>query len=179
MNNKMHKIKILFEGYTSGETNGHSCSTIVLIEDLKMVIDPGTLPNQNILIEKLKENNLTPDNIEYVLITHSHLDHYRNIGMFPNAKSIDFSGVWEGDLWKEHSELKDIEIIKTPGHSDDSISVLVKTEQGIIAICGDVFWKEEDPYANNKELLQKSRKLLLEKADFIIPGHGKMFKTDT
>ena len=60
--------------------------------------------------------------------------------------------------------------------------MLVKTEQGIIAIVGDVFWKkdfpEKDPYATDKEKLKKSRALVLAKADFIIPGHGKMYETE-
>ena len=29
----MAEVKILVEGYTSGDTGGHSCSTIVLIKD--------------------------------------------------------------------------------------------------------------------------------------------------
>lgn len=33
-----------------------------------------------------------------------------------------------------------------------------------------------DPFANDNEALKKSRKLVLEKADWIIPGHGKKFK---
>ena len=36
----------------------------------------------------------------------------------------------------------------------------------------------EDPFANDKEVLLNSRKLVLEKADFIIPGHGKIFKVN-
>ena len=61
-----------------------------------------------------------------------------------------------------------------------------------MCIAADVFWWEDgkqkvntkkellslkDPFAfNNKELL-KSRVLVLKKADLIIPGHGKMFKS--
>lgn len=74
----------------------------------------------------------------------------------------------------------DIKIIKTPGHSYDGITLFVKTGRGVIAICGDVFWKENspknDPYASDKEKLQESRKRVLEMADYIIPGHGKMFR---
>jgi glyoxylase-like metal-dependent hydrolase (beta-lactamase superfamily II) len=59
----------------------------------------------------------------------------------------------------------------------------VKTDQGKIAICGDVFWKkdypktpEDDPYADDRKTLKKTRKKVLEMADYIIPGHGRIFR---
>ncbi|MCJ7786668.1 hypothetical protein MUP06_00420, partial [Patescibacteria group bacterium] len=36
--------------------------------------------------------------------------------------------------------------------------------------------RHEDPYVKNREELMNSRKKILEIADYIIPGHGKMFK---
>ncbi len=181
----MAEIKILIKGYASTDTNGHSCSTIVLIrdKDMRMIVDPGTLPNQDLLVEKLKEEGLTVNDINIVFITHSHVDHYRNIGMFPKAKTLDFWGWWEGDIWKEASEniSENLKIIKTPGHSSDNVTLLVKTDKGNVAICGDVFWKEnfpqDDPYASDKGKLKESRKKVLEIADYIIPGHGEMFKS--
>ncbi|GAF90765.1 unnamed protein product [marine sediment metagenome] len=183
----MAKVKVLIEGYTSGETGGHSCSTIVLVEDknIKMIVDPGTLPDQKLLTEKLKEAGLNIESINVVCITHSHMDHYRNIGMFPKAKALDYWGWWEGDVWKkgEAKITENIKIINTPCHSDDNITLLVKTKKGVVAICGDVFWKEnfpkDDPYASNKKKLKQSRKKILQIADWIIPGHGKMFKNPT
>ena len=181
----MAEVKVLIEGYVSGEDFGRSCSTITLIKDknLNIIVDPGTAESQELIKEKLKDEGLTIEDIDIVILTHSHIDHFRNIGMFPNAKSIDFWGCWEGDILKESDGkiTEDISFIKTPGHSKDSITVLVKTENGLIAICGDVFWKknfpENDLYANDKEKLTESRKKLLEIADYIIPGHGEMFKT--
>ncbi len=180
----MAEVKILVEGYISADTGGHSCSTIVLVKDknLKIIVDPGTVPDQNLIKERLKEEGLNVDDINMVFITHSHMDHYRNIGMFPKAKVLDYWGWWEGDVWKKANEnvTEDIKVIKTPGHSQDSITFLVKTEKGTVAICGDVFWKEnfpeDDPYATDKEKLKESRKKVLEMADWIIPGHGKMYK---
>lgn len=68
--------------------------------------------------------------------------------------------------------------------------MIVKTEEGVYAVAGDVFWwlnneKQEinidkpdnDPEHMNIQKLIKSRKKLLEIADYIIPGHGKMFKS--
>jgi len=184
----MAEVKILIEGYTTAETGEEekTCPTITLVKDkdIIMVVDPGVLEYQNTLIEKLKEESLTINDVNIVCITHSHIDHYRNIGMFPRAKTLEYWGLWDKNTvedWKPQFT-DDIQIIKTPGHDYSSITLLVKTDNGIIAICGDVFWKEnfpeDDPYASDKEKLEESRKRILEIADYIIPGHGKMFKIE-
>ena len=76
--------------------------------------------------------------------------------------------------------LRVFDIIKTPGHNYDGLSMLVKTSKGIIAIVGDVFWSErgpnQDPYASDNAQLKKTRQEVLKLADYIIPGHGAMFK---
>ena len=90
--------------------------------------------------------------------------------------------MWQGQTVEDWQEqfTEDIKIIKTPGHSYDALSLLVKTDQGIVAIVGDVFWKEnspeQDPYATNPEQLEQSRQQVLNIADYIIPGHGPMYK---
>lgn len=194
----MVEVKVLVEGYSfEGTTEEKACPTIVLIKDndLAIVIDPGSVKDQNIIIEKLKKEEIEIKDVDLVCISHSHLDHYRNIGMFPNAKSLDYWGLWDKDIvkdWESHIT-NNIQIIKTPGHSDEDITLLVKTKKGTYAIVGDLFWwftseeqktdkesliKHKDPYAKNLEKLKESRKLVLEKADFIIPGHGKMFEVE-
>lgn len=181
----MAEVKILLEGYLFSETKGRTRPTMSLVQDknINMVVDPGVVKNQKIIIDALKKEGLKIADINYVFITHSHLDHYRNIGMFPKAKIVEYFGIWDKDIdatnWKKNFT-NDIKIIKTPGHNYDNLTLLVKTTKGIIAICGDVFWKEnypkKDPYATDLASLQKSRGKVLKLANYIIPGHGKMFK---
>lgn len=181
----MAEVKVLIKGYTSADAEGRTCSTISLIKDenVVMIIDPGTARSQDVIIEALKKEGVAISDINFVFITHSHIDHYRNIGMFSKAKTLEYFGIWDEDKdgvdWKEEFT-PNIRIIKTPGHNYDGLTLLVKTEKGIIAICGDVFWKEDfpedDPYASAPEKLKESRKKVLEMADWIIPGHGPMFK---
>ncbi len=184
----MAQAKILVEGYTNTgdpKVEEKSCATISLVKDgnLNIVVDPGVMKNQSQLIDALAKENLTVDDIDIVCITHSHIDHYRNAGMFPDkTKIVEFWGLWERDIVKDWDEqlTKNIKIIKTPGHSYDGITLLVKTEKGIVAVCGDVFWKENfpenDSYATEPEKLEESRKKVLEMADWVIPGHGGIFK---
>ena len=183
----MAEVKILIEGYTS-ENSGEEkiCPTITLIrdKDIKMIVDPGVLEDQKMLIDKLKEEKLTIDDINIVFITHSHIDHYRNIGMFPKAKTLEFYGLWDKNTVEDWDSqfTDDIQIIKTPGHSYDALTLLIKTDKGIIAVCGDVFWKkdfpEDDEYATDKEKLKESRKTVLKMADWIIPGHAGIYKVE-
>lgn len=187
----MASVKILVEGYTNADTKStddkeRTCATISLVQDgdLNIVVDPGLLESQDILIEVLKKEGLAIDDIDIVFITHSHLDHYRNIGMFPSAKTLEYFGLWDKNTIEPRKEnfTDNITVIETLGHSSDGLSMIVNTDQGKIAICGDVFWKEnepeDDPYANDKIKLAESRKKILELADWIIPGHGKMFKVN-
>ena len=180
----MAEVKILIQGFTSDGGEGETCPTITLVRDknIIMVVDPGVLKSQQLLIAALNKEGLKISDVNYVFITHSHLDHYRNIGMFAEAKTIEYFGVWDKGLCDDRPEhlTSDVEIIKTPGHNYDALSLLVKTEIGLVAIVGDVFWRENYPdndvYASEPEKLKESRKQVLALADYIIPGHGGMFK---
>jgi len=181
----MAEVKALIPGYTSEDSTGEkTCATITLVKDkdIIMIVDPGVLEDQKVLIDALAKENLTIDDITHVCLTHSHIDHFRNIGMFPKAKTLEFYGLWDKntvDDWKEQFT-EDISIIKTPGHNQTSITLLVKTDKGSIAICGDVFWKEdfpkEDEYADEPEKLKQSREKIKQLADYIVPGHADMYK---
>jgi len=184
----MAEVKILIEGFTNADSSEgqeeKTCSTISLIRDdgINIIVDPGVLDSQQDLIDKLREEGLSIDDIDIVFITHSHMDHYRNIGMFPKAKALDYWGLWDGQSVDDYPDqiTDNIEVIKTPGHNYDCLTLLVKTDKGVIAVVGDVFWKEnypeKDPYASDLEKLEESRKKVLELADYIIPGHGGMYE---
>ena len=185
----MAEVKVLISGYTNADSikqegEEKTCATITLIKDknIVMIVDPGVLESQQMLIDALEKEGLSINDVNIVCLTHSHIDHYRNIGMFPKAKTLEFYGLWDKntvDDWKEQFT-EDIKIIKTPGHDSTSITLLVKTGKGIVAICGDVFWKEnlpeKDEYADEPEKLKKSRKKVLESADYIIPGHADIYE---
>ena len=194
----MNKVKILVEGYAHPNSDGtYSASpttTLVESNSKKFVADPGANPEK--LLSALKENNISESDLSFIYLSHYHPDHFLNIRRFPNLDIYDGEMCWRGDVEIFHQGKLpgvDVEIIKTPGHSPEDASLLVKTEEGIVCICPDVFWWEdgkqktdsreallnlEDPFATDKDALLKSRELVLEKADFIIPGHGKMFKVE-
>ncbi|EKD57080.1 MAG: metallo-beta-lactamase [uncultured bacterium] len=196
----MTQVKILVQGYLDNESGGRTCPNVVLIEDgkNKIVVDPGTTKNQKVILDALKKEGLTLKDITYVALTHSHIDHFANIGMFGDKKIIEFFGLWDGGKCLNWPKFTNIKIIKTPGHAYTGLTFLVIIEPSstseelgffhlggvkkktIIAICGDVWWKEnyskKDPYASDLIELEKSRKKVLKSADWIIPGHGTIFQ---
>lgn len=183
----MAKVKVLVEGYYFIDPNGqeNTCPTISLVldKDIIMVVDPGTVEDQKILVDALEKEGLTVNDVTIVCITHSHIDHYRNIGMFPKAKTLEYFGLWNGgrvEDWQERFS-GDIQILKTPGHDYTCITLFVKTDDGVVAICGDVFWKENypetDPYASDAKKLEHSRELVVKMSHWIIPGHAGIYKT--
>jgi len=194
----MAEIKVLIEGY-AGEREGkeHASSTTTLIKDnnINIIVDPGM--NRKLLLEKLKQEDLAPNNIDYVVASHNHMDHMLLAGIFENAKVLDDESIYsfEGTMEEHDGKVPgtDVEILKTPGHDPFHCSVLVKTEKGNIVIAADVIWwwdneeqktdmesllNHKDEYVKDEEKLLESRKKILEIADYIIPGHGKMFKVE-
>jgi glyoxylase-like metal-dependent hydrolase (beta-lactamase superfamily II) len=186
------KLKILIEGCSNADSVAETGTektqpTVTLVKDdgIVMVVDPGTLESQQVLVDALKKENVSVEDVNTVCITHSHLDHYRNIGMFPNAKTLEFFGLWNKntvDEWQEKFSTN-IQIARTPGHDYTDITLFVTTNEGLVAICGDVFWKEDyphdpedDAFASDPAELARSRQMILKMADWVIPGHGPMFR---
>ena len=185
----MNKVKVLIEGYAKKIKDGWiASSTVTLVQsnNLNIIIDPGC--NRQRLVSELAKEGLKPTDIDFVLLTHSHTDHSLLAGIFEKAKVLNSNEVYDGDKQVSHGYKvpgTDLKIIRTPGHSPNSVSLIVPTEEGVYAVSGDLFWWKDDekqvldinkpdPYVEDTEKILKSRKKVLELADFIIPGHGKL-----
>lgn len=192
----MNKVKVLIEGYAKEIQNGWlASSTVTLVKSSgkNIIVDTGC--NRKKLLEALAENDLKTSDIDFVLLTHSHADHSLLAGIFENAKVLTTEEVYNGDNQIAHDNKipeTDLEIIQTPGHCSEHCSLVVPTEDGTYIVGGDTFWwiddeeqvlnvNQEDeahPAEVNMDRLIESRKKILEIADYIIPGHGKMIKID-
>ena len=192
----MVTVKVLIEGYAMPLEKGWKASSttcLIVTADKKIITDPGC--NRQKLLAALDQESLVKDDIDYVFLSHHHPDHVLLAGIFEKAKYITFDSnlMFDNDVLLEfdrHVLGDDIEIIDTPGHVSEHLSLLVDTSEGKVAIAGDVIWWSDmqeqivDPYQKelnqavdmNMESLIKSRKKLLQMADYIIPGHGKKFK---
>jgi len=189
----MAEVKVLIEGYAKQMKIGwvaSSTTTLIKSNNKNIIADPGC--NRTKLLNSLKKENLKTDDIDYIFLTHNHPDHVLLAGLFENAKVVDELYVYCGDVIAKHGGVipdTDLKIIRTPGHMEEHCSLVVPARQGTYVIAGDVFWwlenqKQEvniskpdnDPEHMDLKKLIASRKKILEIADFVIPGHGKMFK---
>ena len=191
----MNSIKVIIQGYAQKLSDGRykATSTTVLVHSAGklILVDPGLIPAE--LKKALGNEHLQIDDIDFVVVTHTHQDHARNSRIFDKSKILDLLPAKRGQipefLWVPDT---DIAVIYTPGHVEKHISLIVKTPAGKYAIAGDAFWWEDsqeqetdtlsliqhtDPIAKDPFMLQNSRRELLGVADYIIPGHGKMFTT--
>jgi len=189
----MAEVKILIEGYAKPLKNGWLAnSSVVLIKSNgeNIITDPG--PDREKLLNVLKKEKLKTSDIDFVFLTHGHTDHSLLAGIFENAKIVDELYVYQKDVITRHDGVipgTDLKVIRTPGHMEEHCSLIVETEKGVYAVAGDAFWWSEnekqeidinkpdnDPEHMNIQKLIASRKKILELADYIIPGHGKMVK---
>ena len=190
----MNHVKVLIEGYAKERENGWVASssvTLVRAGDKVIVVDPGC--NRKRLLEELENNDLKTSEIDFVLLTHSHADHGLLAGIFENAKVMTVEEIYDGDNQINHDNIipgTDLGIIQTQGHCPEHCSLVVPTAEGVYVVAGDVFWWMDDevqvlelekedwahPAEVNAENLIESRKRILGIADYVIPGHGKMFK---
>jgi glyoxylase-like metal-dependent hydrolase (beta-lactamase superfamily II) len=189
------KVDVLIEGYAREVPGGWLASgTTTLIESLGklVIVDPGT--NRQRLLAELSERKLTPENMDFVFMTHYHPDHNLLTGIFPKAIVYDDTLFYDGDRQTDHEGTiaeTDIRILKTPGHESFHGSLIVPSSAGTVVVAGDVFWWSEsegqitdqrsllghkDPFVKDEAALLTSRKEILAIADWIIPGHGKMFR---
>lgn len=193
----MSELKLLIQGYAKVTKKGFCASSAVVLiktDGLNILVDPGS--NKERLLAALKRERINPADIDFIFLTHFHLDHILNIRLFPQATVLDVDTIYKKDrgvLYKEFIPNTEIQVIPTPGHAHEHGALIVETEEGRVAIAGDIFWwsdnekqktdlkslvYKKDPYTKNWKQLVESRKKLLKLADWIIPGHGMMFKVE-
>ena len=194
----MNKIKVLIDGYAKETETGwlaSSTTTLITTDKHKIIVDPGI--NKELLLKKLNEENLITGDIDYVFLTHYHPDHILLAGLFENATFFDGDTIYEKDEetgYEGNLPDTNIKVIATPGHAHEHASLVIPTEElGTVVIASDVTWwmenesqntdeksilEKEDPFTKDAKALASSRKKVLDIADWIIPGHGKMFKVE-
>jgi glyoxylase-like metal-dependent hydrolase (beta-lactamase superfamily II) len=180
-------VHVLADGYAREDERGDRVgSTVTLITDgdVAVIVDPGMVSSRKALLGALAERGVSPDGVTDVVFSHHHPDHTVNAALFPAARIHDFWAVYDGDLWisrdAEGAELsQSIRLLATPGHTDQDISTIASTPEGVYA-CTHAWWSAEgpadDPFSPDQSVLASSRQRLLEIATVIIPGHGPSFR---
>src|SRR3989344_4454629 len=152
MPQNLASVTVLKPGYArwEGYASQRACGTITLVRSHKnCIVDLGIPADKEVILKHLKAQKLSPTDIDFVILTHSDVDHIGNMNLFPDATFIGGNDVIKGDHFLEFFKEKyvvdeNISILHTPGHDNRSISALVKTAKGLVAITGDLFEYKKD-----------------------------------
>lgn len=200
-------VNTVYDGrvFSLGSTN-----TVLIREGgLNIIHDPGILQlgRYGTLLRRLEEFNLTYDDIDLIINSHCHYDHVEANYLFRGKPLIiheneilyadrlywpewskAFLGIMDVNAVDGDKKISDnIRIIETVGHTPGSITTLVETEEGLVALVGDAVIVKEDllelrpPSVVTKNIeadtavdsLKIIRKL---QPHLIIPGHDAPFK---
>lgn len=144
---------------------------------------------------ELKKLAINPQDITHVVCTHGHSDHIGCNYLFLNAvehivgRAISTKNVYrviEDD--SNHTIDEGIYVRPTPGHTLDSVSLIVENTNlstKPVAVCGDLFEKRDDCFheliwigagSESVEQQKRCRLEIAEMAGVIIPGHGPKFE---
>lgn len=136
---------------------------ILSIGNKALVIDPGGD------FDKI-EKNLTNKEVLGAIVTHSHIDHIGEISHFKNV--YDYNNLKEG---KKKIGPFEFEVIYTPGHRFDCITIYFENEK--MMFTGDFLFfgtiGRTDLEGSNKEDMKKSIEKIKNYPDCdVFPGHG-------
>jgi N-acyl homoserine lactone hydrolase len=150
-------------------------SSVALIRagSKNIVVDSGAEDDGDQIIAALAKMGLSPEDIDILVNTHSHPDHCANNHLFSTARLLapeDKQIIGPGVL-----------TMNTPGHTLDSISVVVKSANTIV-IAGDAlptfgnYAKDVPPALHVDQILaMSSMHRIIDIADIVIPGHDRPF----
>lgn len=142
--------------------------TLIKSHDCNIIVDTMTPWDGDLLLQRLQEHRLAPDDISWVVSTHGHSDHLGNNNLFLKARHIVGTNISQRNRYFIHDftsapfRLSDtIEVLATPGHTLSCVSLLIRncsirttTDSGTaittsaptqtVAIVGDLFERSED-----------------------------------
>lgn len=158
------KIKTIKVGYL--ETNCYILSN----DDKALVIDPGDEAFK--IISFLNVNNLS---LEGILLTHHHDDHIGGLKELLEYKEVK---IFDDSYDEKNYKIANFkfEIIKTPGHTKDSITFYFK-EENVMFVGDFIFYHSigrTDLKGGSMPLMKDSIKKIKTYSDktIIYPGHG-------
>ncbi|MCE5334771.1 MAG: MBL fold metallo-hydrolase [Desulfobacteraceae bacterium] len=184
--------------------SANNCNTYLIDGPARILIDPGHFHLFENVAVQLKALGIELSDIDLVLVTHGHPDHFEAVKHFKTQRSMfcvsleDYRMIeeignhygpafdldaYQPDFFLSEGNLDvkgvDLEVIQTPGHSPGSVSVYWGREKALFS--GDVLFRDglgrTDLPGGNGESLKKSIKGL-ESLDIelLLPGHGDVLQ---
>lgn len=206
-------VVVLVPGYTPAlgnvpEGKEQSCGSATLVRssdgsgERARVILVDTGREEDLLLAGLAEAGVAPEEVDTVVLTHTHRDHFGCLGLVPRAAVLASAREIEEahERFGEGEEEVDrvlfervrvapreiaagVWIEETPGHTMGSQSVVVRVGEETVVMSGDAVTtperferREASSNAVDKELGRTSIERLAEVASVIVPGHNRPFR---
>jgi glyoxylase-like metal-dependent hydrolase (beta-lactamase superfamily II) len=192
------RYKALQEG---GRTAGMVAfpNTLLIRGERDYLVDPGLIMQGGPVIGALQELGVEPGEIKDVVLTHLHFDHAEGLAAWPQRRTYvhrleteaPYAQIVSGMLELANLEVLEgeegeiepgVRWIRTPGHSDGLISLLVETGDGLVVIASDCvgplpeyFDQMDLPEGfgpEREELLEQWRRIRELEPAIVIPGHN-------
>lgn len=188
----MIQLDILCIGFLERDENGelteaHSTSTLIRTGERNIVVDTSTDYMWPAIKTSFKQIGIFPDDVDTVILTHTHSDHVGNLKRYPKAKVYVHKGgksdikdaiIVEDDVFEV---CPGVRMIHTPGHCTEESSVFIEADRKYVC-AGDAIPLEDNLKKNKEPALNTDRRLALESiakirdwADVVVPGHGAPF----
>jgi N-acyl homoserine lactone hydrolase len=185
------------EGKTVGMVAFPNSLLIRASEDY--LVDPGLVMQGAPLFSALSELGVQANDVKRVLMTHLHFDHAEALAAWPQRTvyvhrletEAPYAQLVAGQLETVNLEVLEgdegeiepgVRWIRTPGHSDGLITILVEADEGLVAIASDCvgplpeYFDEmdlpEDFGPEREELLEQWRRIRDLDPAVVIPGHN-------
>lgn len=165
------------------------------------IVDPGVAMQGAPYTLGIQNLGVDPFNVEDVILTHMHQDHVGALIEFPGRRAFvheveleaPYAHIWSGlletveviPLSGEEGELENgLRWMRTPGHAEGLITLLVDTDDGLVAIPSDCvgplpeYFEQMDlpeHFPERETLLEQWRKIRALEPSLIIPGHYPPF----
>ena len=198
-----------FERYKSLQQGGRTAgmvafpNTLLIRGERDYLVDPGLIMQGAPVIGALDELGVDPDEVKDVILTHLHFDHAEGLAGWPMRRTYVHkleteatyaqlvAGVLEmANLEVLEGEEGEIEPglrwIRTPGHTEGLISLLVDTDDGLVVIASDCvgplpeYFEQmhlpEDFGPERDELLRQWKRIRELDPAMVIPGHNPPVK---
>jgi N-acyl homoserine lactone hydrolase len=174
-------------------------NTLLVRGEREYLVDPGLIMQGAPVIGALQELGVDPGDVKDVILSHLHFDHAEGLVAWPQRRvyvhrletEAPYAQIVAGALEMANLEVLDgeegeiepgIRWLRTPGHSDGLISLLVDTDDGLVVIASDCVGPlpeyfdrmdlPEDFGPEREELLEQWRRIRELEPAVVIPGHN-------
>jgi glyoxylase-like metal-dependent hydrolase (beta-lactamase superfamily II) len=198
-----------FERYKSLQQGGRTTgmvafpNTLLVRGERDYLVDPGLMMQGAPVIGALEELGVDANDVKDVILTHLHFDHAEGMAGWPMRRTYvhkleteaPYAQLISGVLEMANLEVLDgeegeiepgLRWLRTPGHSDGLISLLVDTDDGLVVIASDCvgplpeYFDEmnlpEDFGPEREELLTQWKRIRELDPAVVIPGHNPPVK---